>query len=136
MALASAFLVKKNSPYTEYFNRGLLFKFTYTCHYVTEILSCIHFRLMQIDESGLIQYWTRHTESDLSHHCTRKTKMEMKNTNKNKSSKKPLTLKGLSGAFLILGVGSSLAVAAFIIELIHGYSSKNKTKPSQNKNRS
>ena len=34
---------------------------------------------------------------------------------------KPLTLKGLSGAFVVLGVGYSIAIAAFIVELVHGY---------------
>ena len=87
---------------------------------------------MKIDEAGLIKYWTRQTESDLSHHCARKTKMEMKNTNnQGQNTKKPLTLKGLSGAFLVLGVGSSLAIAAFFFELVHHrYINKNKIKPS------
>lgn len=76
---------------------------------------------MQIDELGLAQYWLSQVETGLIRKCTKRIEIEMKNIKKNKNIKKPLTLKGLSGAFLVLVVGSLLAIAAFIVELLNGY---------------
>ena len=90
---------------------------------------------MRIDESGLAKYWLGQVEAGLTHHCTKKIKREMDNTT-GKNTKKPLTLKGLSGAFLVLGVGSSIAITAFIVELVHGYTKNIKIKPPKNKRQS
>ena len=35
-----------------------------------------------------------------------------------------MTLEGLSGAFLVLGIGYSIAIAAFIVEVVHGFMRK------------
>ena len=55
--------------------------------------------------------------------CLRKIDQEISNT-KIKGEKKRLTLEGLSGAFLVLGIGYSIAIAAFIVEVVHGYMRK------------
>ena len=55
--------------------------------------------------------------------CLLKIEEETKNKNI-KGSKKRLTLEGLSGAFLVLGIGYSIAIAAFIVEVVHGFMKK------------
>ena len=40
---------------------------------------------------------------------------------------KRLTLGGLRRAFIVLGFSYSLAIAAFIVEIVHGHILKNKT---------
>jgi hypothetical protein len=42
-----------------------------------------------------------------------------KSQTRNKDEKKPLTLKSLSGAFVVLGFGYSLGIAVFTVEIIH-----------------
>ena len=59
-------------------------------------------------------------------HCLRKIKQEMTNKKRNQNVKKPLSLKGLSGAFLILGVGYGVAIIVFLFEICYGYSSKSR----------
>ena len=54
--------------------------------------------------------------------CLRK--IEEETNNKIKDKKKRLTLEGLSGAFLVLGIGYSIAIAAFIVEVVHGFMKK------------
>ena len=54
--------------------------------------------------------------------CLRK--IEEETNNKIKDKKKRLTLEGLSGAFLVLGIGYSIAIAAFIVEVVHGFMRK------------
>ena len=49
---------------------------------------------------------------------------QQKENKKNDDDKKPLTLKGLSGAFIILGSGYSIAIAVFIVELVHHHHKK------------
>jgi len=65
-------------------------------------------------ETGLLDVWWKQFAADSSY-CLRKIDQEM--NNKIKDDKKPLTLKGLSGAFLILCAGCFLAIAVFIIEI-------------------
>lgn len=48
-------------------------------------------------------------------YCLRKIQQEM-NVKMGKQDKKPLTLKGLSGAFVILGVGYAFAILVFLSE--------------------
>ena len=69
---------------------------------------------MRMKEAGLLDVWWKQFAADSSY-CLRKIDQEM--NNKIKDDKKPLTLKGLSGAFLILCAGCSLAIAVFIVEI-------------------
>ena len=55
--------------------------------------------------------------------CLLKIEEETKNKNI-KGGNKRLTLEGLSGAFLVLGIGYSIAIAAFIVEVVHGFMKK------------
>ena len=74
-----------------------------------------------MEAAGLLGYWWNQVSADPTY-CLNKIQQEMSNTKKNeKESIKRLTLKGLSGAFVVLGFGYSLAIAAFIIEIVHGH---------------
>jgi len=50
--------------------------------------------------------------------CLKKMEQDMISKKKKAHSLKPLNLKSLSGAFIVLGVGCSIAFAAFIAELL------------------
>ena len=52
--------------------------------------------------------------SALIRHCFNKIQQQI--NQKERKDKKPLTLKSLSGAFLVLCIGYTLAIAAFIVE--------------------
>ena len=79
-----------------------------------------------MEAAGLLELWWRTLAADPTY-CFRKIEKEV-DDKKTEDSKKPLTLKGLSGAFLVLGVGYSLAIAAFIFELVRGHRAKNRTR--------
>ena len=72
---------------------------------------------MRMEAAGLFPVWWKEFSSD-STYCMKKIQQETEAKGV-KNDKKPLTLKGLSGAFLVLGVGISLAIAAFIVEMVH-----------------
>ena len=74
-------------------------------------------RMLRLREVGFIDVWLKQTIADPTY-CLRKVDQEI-NNKKNDDDKKPLTLKGLSGAFIILGSGYSIAIAVFIVELVH-----------------
>ena len=89
-----------------------------------------------MEAAGLLELWWRTFAADPTY-CLRKIEKEV-DDKKTEDSKKPLTLKGLSGAFLVLGVGYSLAIVVFIFELVRGHRAKNRTrindgKPPKNK---
>lgn len=50
-------------------------------------------------------------------HCLKKIKKEMINNKINRNDKKSLTLKNLSGAFVVLAIGYSLAILVFLFEV-------------------
>lgn len=61
-------------------------------------------------QSGLLEYWRYRNYGAMS----------MKESCKKfKSEQRLLTLEDLQSAFLILGIGSGLAVGVFLLELIH-----------------
>jgi len=72
---------------------------------------------MRMKEAGLLDIWWKQFSVDSSY-CLRKIDKET-NNKKSGDNKKPLTIQGLSGAFLILGVGSSIAIAVFIVGICH-----------------
>lgn len=78
---------------------------------------------MRIREIGFSELWWKQVVDD-PEYCLRK--IDQQSNPKTNNDKKRLTLKGLSGAFLVLGVGSSLAIAAFMVEVVHGYMKKNR----------
>ena len=81
------------------------------------------YRLARLDAAGLLgKLQTDGIQKDAAD-CIHKIDQEISNS-KIKGEKKRLTLEGLSGAFLVLGVGYSVAIAAFIVEVVHGYMRK------------
>jgi len=70
-----------------------------------------------MQSAGLLNLWLNDNTIDPTT-CLKKINQEM--DPKKTDDLKPLTLKGLSGAFIILGVGYALAIAAFIVESVHG----------------
>lgn len=73
-----------------------------------------------MQEAGLLDVWWKQFSIDSSY-CLRKIDQETNSKRFGREDKKSLTMKGLSGAFLISGVGSSLAIAAFIVEFCQVY---------------
>jgi hypothetical protein len=75
-----------------------------------------------MEAAGLLELWWTIYAADPTY-CFRKIEKEV-NDKKTEDSKKPLTFKELSGAFLVLGVGYSLAIATFIVELRNDHCAK------------
>jgi ionotropic glutamate receptor len=69
------------------------------------------YRIMELAQSGLMDYW------DLKFHpsspCTANTKSGYK-----KAETSKISLKNLTGAFVVLLIGFSLSLLAFLCELI------------------
>ena len=76
-----------------------------------------------MDAAGLLGKWERGKLIENAVPCLRKIQQET-NDKKRKDDKKRLTLEGLSGAFLVLGVGYIISVFAFIIEIVWHWRSK------------
>ena len=71
---------------------------------------CLVDRIMQMKESGLMEYWRRkHFPSASQHHC---------NPSRAKSKPRNLTLNDIQSAFLIWAIGLSLALTFFLAEFI------------------
>ena len=70
------------------------------------------FRIMEILQSGLMDYWHRRSLPTMS----AKEKCNFLNEH---HKERPLTLDDLRGAFLILSIGLILAIGAFLLEIIH-----------------
>ena len=75
--------------------------------------------MARLDAFGLLNKWQTDAMQNGAATCLRKIDQEI-NNKMGGGNKKRLTLEGLSGAFVILGIGYSLAIAAFIVELVHG----------------
>ena len=74
-----------------------------------------------MDAAGLLYKWQSDGIQKDAVPCLRKIDQERSNKKiKKGDNKKRLTLEGLSGAFLVLGIGYSFAIAALIVELVHG----------------
>ena len=78
-----------------------------------------------MDAAGLLGKWERGKLIENAVPCLRKIQQET-NDKKRKDDKKRLTLEGLSGAFLVLGVGYIISVFAFIIEIVWHWRSKSR----------
>lgn len=75
-----------------------------------------HNRLLELQESGLIDYWDLWFRP-MSGPCMKNGKGSgFKSQGRNKHP--PLSLKNLTGAFLVLSIGISLALWAFLCEKI------------------
>jgi len=85
-----AFILSKNSPLQSIFNK----------------------KIMEILQSGLMDYWHRRSLPTMS----AKEKCNFLNEH---HKERPLTLDDLRGAFLILSIGLILAIGAFLLEIIH-----------------
>ena len=72
---------------------------------------------MRMEQAGLLRAF-QNGRSDDPTYCLRKINQETNNNNV-KDVRKPLTLKGLSGAFVVLGVGYALAVLFFLLEKVY-----------------
>ena len=75
--------------------------------------------------AGLLNLWLNDNAIDPTT-CLKKINQEM--DPKKTDDLKPLTLKNFSGAFIILEVGYALAIAAFIVEVVHGRMNKKNHK--------
>ena len=99
------FPTTKNSPYTEQFSRGYYYLFK--SHDSFSARKCIHLsRIMTLESVGLIAWWNKRNYPPPDR-CLKWIPPE-------KVSR--LTLRGLSGSFLILGIGYALAFVVFILE--------------------
>jgi hypothetical protein len=78
---------------------------------------------MDIQAFGLIDYWFNKNATDF---CLKK--IERETNNKKTRAKKPLTLKSLSGAFIVLGIGYVLALLAFVSEICHSRITNNRRR--------
>lgn len=81
---------------------------------------------MRMEAAGLLELWWRIHAADPTY-CFRKIEKEI-DDKKTEDSKKPLTLKGLSGAFLVIGFGYSLAIATFFVELAQNHQAKKRNR--------
>ena len=75
-----------------------------------------------MEAAGLIDNLINHFNNDDS--CLKKIDREI-SSKKVGNEKKSLTLKSLSGAFVILGIGYGLAILTFIIENCYSHIKKN-----------
>ena len=82
------------------------------------------YRLARMDAAGLLDKWIKEKLLKAAAPCLRKIDQEISNSKIKEDNKKRLTLVGLSGAFLVLGIGYSVAIAAFVVEVVHGYMRK------------
>ena len=85
-----------------------------------------------MDETGLLFRWQQGTSVD-GNYCIQKLQRVMKEQ-LNSGDKKRLTLKDLSGAFVLLGVGYAIGLTVFIIEIYCGQFLKNRKAVLGNKN--
>ena len=70
---------------------------------------------MRMQEAGLLDVWWKQFSTDASY-CLRKIDQEV-NNKVGDDVKKPLTLKGLSGVFLLLIAGIVVSIIVFILEI-------------------
>jgi len=71
---------------------------------------------MKMEEAGLIDYWWRRYNAADPTSCLSENLIKQEDKNNKSDRRKRLTLKGLSGAFVILIAGHILASLAFIME--------------------
>ncbi|XP_046448038.1 glutamate receptor ionotropic, delta-2-like isoform X1 [Daphnia pulex] len=95
ISATASFALRKNSPYTSAISRGIL-------------------ELLQI---GLVDHWDTWFRP-MPPQCNGKPQ----SGNKKKKTTTPLSLKNLTGAFLVLLVGLSLSILSFLIEKINSVS--------------
>ena len=72
-------------------------------------------RVLEIREIGLMQYWDLLNHVGVGHHCQGQSGYQPP------KSQPALSLKNLTGAFVILFVGIGLSLVAFFYEMISYY---------------
>lgn len=77
-----------------------------------------------MDETGLLFLWQQGTSVD-GKYCIQKIQRTM-NEQLRSGDKKRLTLKDLSGAFVVLGAGYAIGIVTFIMESYNGRILKNR----------
>lgn len=85
----------------------------------------IFFFLYRFQESGILQYWSKHIHGDVNYKYMQKF---FKRESKIKHLPQRLAFKHVSGAFFILAIGLILATIVFLLE---HFSLKIKSKLSQ-----
>jgi hypothetical protein len=130
-----SFALPKNSKYTKTVNQGYLDKSKLILTNIFVNFWLIMFkkkRLLEIIEAGLVDYWDVMLRP-MPLQCL-KNIGKGSNMLKLKSKKPPaLTLKNLTGAFVILLLGFSLSLLAFLCEKIVSMPSRNRRRLEQAK---
>ena len=113
-----SFPLQKDNQFTWIFSNAYVQ--SWVCTYLQQeiklnFISIIWRRLMELWETGLPFRWVK-TSTPQAPKCFAKRKSQAESTRK-----QPIALKDLISAFLVLGIGVSLAIAVFTIELCHGY---------------
>jgi hypothetical protein len=88
---------------------------------------------MKMEAVGLVDHLINHLHTDGS--CLKKIARETHIKKVGNENKKSLTLKSLSGAFLILGIGYALAVLVFITEICCRHMKKKGIPHTVNRNK-
>ena len=84
----------------------------YVCIYFILQLIISLYRLQYLWETGLLTYWLRKNYRQLNlDKCLAKSKES--------AAQKPIKLVDLTSAFLILGVGISVSIFTFLLELVY-----------------
>jgi len=88
-----------------------------------------------MEASGLLNFWEKQASRGKPEYCLKKDHSKMPSIrNKRNEEKKSLTIKGLSGAFVVLGFGYSLAIAVFFVEIYQNLKLNNPKKNSSQTN--
>ena len=139
MLALAGFILPKNSPYTKEFSLGYIYL---PCRAFANKI-CIHllqfnYRIMKMEQFGLIDYWWRlQNPTDPSPCLSKNIKKKKKSEANGRPAEdlKRLTLKDLSGAFVVLIVGYIISLLVLVIERSIGRMKKdyqsNKIAPLQ-----
>nr|CAH0101813.1 unnamed protein product [Daphnia galeata] len=111
MTVYAVMALQKNSPYTNSINKGI----------------------MELGQSGLLDYWEI-LFRPMPRQCQGKIQRGYKSPENNQHP--PLSLKNLTGAFIILSIGFSLSILAFLVEQIISMSKRHRRqlRPISNDN--
>ncbi|EFX82354.1 hypothetical protein DAPPUDRAFT_241432 [Daphnia pulex] len=104
--IVSSFALQKNSPYTKSISQGIL----------------------ELQQTGIIEYWDLWFRP-MPPQCNGKPPIGNKTPNKNSS----LSLKNLTGAFIVIGVGLGLSFLAFLGENIVAIPNRQRSRTNRNK---
>lgn len=86
-------------------------------HHLSNSLSVLLYRYMDLYESGLLRFWIKEITPQATE-CFTKSKRKS-------ASQVPIRLLDLVSAFLILGTGLGLALLSFLLEFIYSKLKRN-----------